>query len=253
MILAHPYVKYQIFIIYFIMILLMGSCATESPIPSSCRQLLLVITSEWESNTGTLQYFEREHAKSFWGRQSGAIPVVVGRNGLGWGMGLHQSCLKRPVKKEGDGRSPAGVFYLGPVVGYSKPVDMTDLKMFYLQAGQSIQCVDDVQSRYYNQIVDSTRVQKPDWASHEKMKRDDGLYRLVIVINHNTKSPIAGKGSCIFFHIWRNAQSATAGCTAMDAEYLETIIHWLDQGKNPVLVQLPRSIYFKNKKTWRLP
>jgi L,D-peptidoglycan transpeptidase YkuD (ErfK/YbiS/YcfS/YnhG family) len=49
---------------------------------------------------------------------------------------------------------------------------------------------------------------------HEKLKRKDHKYDLLIPINYNTKKPIVGLGSCIFIHLTKNYEP-TAGCIAL--------------------------------------
>ena len=49
---------------------------------------------------------------------------------------------------------------------------------------------------------------------HEKLKRTDYKYNLLIPIKYNFKKPIAGKGSCIFIHITKDYRP-TAGCIAL--------------------------------------
>jgi L,D-peptidoglycan transpeptidase YkuD (ErfK/YbiS/YcfS/YnhG family) len=49
---------------------------------------------------------------------------------------------------------------------------------------------------------------------HEKLKRKDNKYDLLIPINYNTRKPIVGLGSCIFIHLTRNYKP-TAGCIAL--------------------------------------
>jgi D-alanyl-D-alanine dipeptidase len=63
----------------------------------------------------------------------------------------------------------------------------------------------------------------------------------------------AGGGSCIFLHIWKNSESGTAGCTAMERENLETILKWAETAKNPVLIQLPEDSYEQFQSKWKLP
>ena len=50
---------------------------------------------------------------------------------------------------------------------------------------------------------------------HEKLKRKDYKYDLMIPIKYNFKNPITGKGSCIFIHLTKNYKS-TAGCIALE-------------------------------------
>ncbi len=81
---------------------------------SSSRQIVVVRTGNWQAFTGTLQRYQRASVSAPWQAVGFSIPVVVGRNGLAWGIGLHamdQSML--PVKIEGDGKAPAGLFSLG--------------------------------------------------------------------------------------------------------------------------------------------
>ena len=70
---------------------------------------------------------------------------------------------------------------------------------------------------------------------------------------YNTYPVEKSKGSCIFLHIWKDALTGTAGCTAMERRNLERIVGWLAPAKNPYLVQLTENEYGKYKKTWKLP
>jgi len=47
-------------------------------------------------------------------------PRELGRAGLAWGLGLHGNPpFPGPIKREGDGRSPAGAFELSSAFGYA--------------------------------------------------------------------------------------------------------------------------------------
>ena len=94
------------------------------PIPSSCHQIVLVLTDSSKATNGTLYYFDRDGTNTEWILSNEKIPVVIGRNGLAWGIGLHEdtNISNFPIKEEGDGKSPAGVFNLISVFGY-KPAD----------------------------------------------------------------------------------------------------------------------------------
>ena len=132
-------------------------------------------------------------------------------------------------KREGDGKTPSGVFKLGQAFGYAPGVTT---RLAYRQAGPDDFWVDDPQSPQYNQWV----VGKPTATSFERMKRDDEYYRLGVVIEYNTDPIVSGLGSAIFLHIWGSADSSTAGCVALAAEDVTALLRWLDRRQHPVIV-----------------
>jgi len=58
-----------------------------------------------------------------------------------------------------------------------------------------------------------------------------------MVIEYNTENPVAGKGSAIFLHIWRDENSPTAGCTAVSEENIVKLMKWLDPSLSPLILQ----------------
>lgn len=220
-------------------------------LPVQPRQMVLVVTPDWQAVNGQLQRYELDDQT--WRPVGQKINVVVGRNGLGWGAGLHPMPEVGPQKHEGDGRSCAGVFALRYAFGYAPPEKVPGIKIPYVQCTTNLECVDDTNSSHYNQLVDRATVPNPDWRSSEKMLMKNGQYRLGIVVEHNTSPPVPGGGSCIFLHIWLGPGIGTAGCTAMREGDIETLVAWIDATASPVLVQLPEPEYQRLKKPWRLP
>jgi D-alanyl-D-alanine dipeptidase len=247
------------------MICLASSALAKGHQPAALRtstQILVVTTSDWNAVAGTLQPYERKGAHGRWKAVGPPIPVVVGQNGLGWGAGAApEADLGRrgagdsvplgPVKREGDDRSPAGIFRLGTSFGYaaSQPAEW---KMPYVSLTPSVECVDDPHSKFYNRVLDRATV-SPDWKSSEQMLRSDELYRWGLVVDHNTDPVTPGVGSCVFLHIWPGAGRGTSGCTAMEEKNLETLLAWLDPARKPLLVQLPRPQYQRLRRRWKLP
>ena len=217
----------------------------QQPLRKS-RQLLVVTTDSWPDSRGTMSIFERNGDSSWW--QSGPrIDVVVGRAGLGWGRGMIDTkSLPGPVKREGDDTAPAGVFRLGSVFGFRR-----ETKMPFVNLSKNMVAVDDPRSRYYNRIIDISKINIADWKHAEKLFGVDA-YKSGIVVEHNVP-PKAGAGSCIFLHVWKNTNTSTSGCTAMSERDLTRIIHWLDPEKNPLLVQMPRPVYRGLRAEWNLP
>ena len=217
------------------------------------RQLILVTNDAWQSVSAQLACFERAAPNASWNKVFGPSPAVIGRNGLAWGIGLHGSSPPgENLKREGDGRAPAGVYALEQAFGYAPPKEARVSKFPYMHLTSSIEGIDDPGSRYYNRIVDSRTVDRKDWRSSEQMRRNDELYRWGIIVSHNARQ-YPGYGSCIFLHGWMSASEGTAGCTALPIAQVETIVRWLDQAKHPILVQLPLAKYEQLKVPWKLP
>jgi L,D-peptidoglycan transpeptidase YkuD (ErfK/YbiS/YcfS/YnhG family) len=225
--------------------------AAELPWDDS-GQLILVVAADWNASKATLRTYAR--VADGWQPAAEAMPVVIGRSGSAWGIGLHpvQSGVQ---KKEGDGRSPAGVFGLGSAFGYAS-VYATALPYAAMDADDW--CIDDPDSPYYNRLVDASDVGAAAVArSTEPMRRDlhadgDQRYQLGFVIEHNAMA-MKHAGSCIFAHLWKSADSATAGCTAMAAADMRRLLEWLDPAQKPLFVLLPVNEYRRLRAEWQLP
>ena len=182
-------------------------------------QALVVAVPTSTATTGTAQRFERATTADPWRAVGEPVTISVGAGGV-W-----------EHKREGDLRSPSGVFAMGPVFG---KLPRGRVRAPYARAQANDVCVDDPTSPAYGMIskidafpADST------WRSAERLT----MYERAIVVGYN-RSPIApGVGSCIFLHAWGQPAEPTAGCTAMDRAHLERLAHWLDPDAHPVLVQ----------------
>lgn len=58
-------------------------------------------------------------------------------------------------------------------------------------------------------------VRAPHAFSHERLRRPDPLYDLVLVTGWNMRPARPGRGSAIFVHRWRRPGAPTAGCVAL--------------------------------------
>lgn len=223
------------------------------PIGEKKTQLVTVVSDDWDAFRASLRRYERLPGGP-WTEVGVPIDVVLGHAGYGWGRGLHGTDAPHgrsgPAKREGDGRSPAGVFELGPMYGYG-PSPPPGTSLSYVESTSSLRCVDDPASLHYNRIVSASDEPK-DWNSAEHMLRGDDLYETAIVVHHNTASPVPGAGSCIFLHVWDGPDVVVRGCTAMAKPALRTLSNWLERN-GAVLVALPRSEYEALAKAWDLP
>ncbi|HOU50024.1 MAG TPA: L,D-transpeptidase family protein [Smithella sp.] len=149
-----------------------------------------------------------------------SIHAVAGRNGF----------AAAGEKKEGDGKTPSGIFPLKTTFGYPASVKT---KMPYRQSLEDDIWVDDVNADDYNRWG---KKQETLAASFEMMKRDDDQYKYGIVIEYNTDPVIRGNGSAIFLHIWKCPGLPTAGCVAVSEENILKILQWLDPAASPLII-----------------
>lgn len=226
--------------------------AVASPLAGS-RQLVVVVAENFNDHQARLRRFERS-GDGPWEPVGDDVAVTLGKNGLAWGRGLHGAALDDgPVKVEGDGRSPAGVFTFGTAFAYSPENLWTSPKLPLHRVTDRTVCVETITSASYNRIVDEDTVAAPDWSSPDRMLRPDGLYRYGLMVDHNAPDTRPGAGSCIFFHLWRRPGAPTVGCTAMNEPAILVILSWIDAAKKPLLVQLPRPDLERLAMTWGSP
>jgi L,D-peptidoglycan transpeptidase YkuD (ErfK/YbiS/YcfS/YnhG family) len=216
------------------------------------KQLVVVVSDDWDATTATLQKFE--WINDTWQEVASAFPVNLGRTGLAWGLGLHPTQTGY-YKKEGDGKATAGIFDLSTTFGYL-PDAVTDMP--YQPMSANHYCMDVNQSPLYNQIVDENTVGKEAVeGSTEPMRRDihkegQSIYKKGIVLDHNPEN-ISDKGSCIFLHLWFGPEVPTAGCTSMEEPKMDQLLAWLKPEKNPRYLALPKDEYKKKQAEWGLP
>jgi len=167
-----------------------------------------------------IKVYALEKHDSAWRQVFGPIEAVIGRNGF----------APAGEKREGDGRSPSGIFPLKLVFGYG---ETSPTRMPYRQAREEDLWVDDPESPDYNRWVERGVTAA---ASFERLRRDDDLYKYGIVIGYNTDPVVKGHGSAIFLHVWRGRHSPTAGCVAVSEDDLLRILAWLDPAAHPMIV-----------------
>lgn len=215
------------------------------------RQMVLVVTPEWGATTGVMHRYVRGSEAEPWQRIGSEVPIVVGRTGLAWDDAQPAARSGEPMKREGDGKSPAGAFALDTAFGFDLRQIVPWIRMPYVQLRASTECVDDPRSAHYNTIVDRDRVPRVDWTSSERM-REIEQYALGVHVAYNAP-PRPARGSCIFLHIWAGPNSVTAGCTAMTEPALRELMGWLDPARRPMLVQLPAVALERVRGDWGVP
>ena len=113
-------------------------------------------------------------------------------------------------KKEGDRKSPKGIFNIENLYyrrdRMNKPE--TSLKCVKIKNNMGW-CYDVNFPTKYNKLI---KINKK--IRHEKLKRKDNKYDLLIPIKYNFRKPLPGLGSCIFIHLTKNYEP-TAGCITL--------------------------------------
>lgn len=194
------------------------------------NQQVISITPDSSSTTAKLFLVEK-------GAIQASFKGMIGRNGLS------------SNKKEGDGNSPAGIFPLIFGFGHLNQIDNPNFP--YTKVSKDSHCIDDVNHPQYNRIL--YHFKKPKNISSENLLEVGAPYELAIAVDYNSlapddkKSPIKGKGSCIFLHIWKLSKNGkslpTAGCTSMSKENMRRIMKWIDTKKKPILIQYTEAEY----------
>jgi D-alanyl-D-alanine dipeptidase len=226
-----------------LLLLLAATLASaQSDLVAKADKLIVVTTPDWNSVRGTLTRYVRSHGK--WKQLGNPVSIVVGKSGMAWDPALATG--DGPVKREGDGRSPAGIYPVTQTFGFAPSLGGSPN---YFSLTPATECVDDVNSSHYAHIVNNEKVSK-DWNSSEHMRSIE-LYRWGAVVPYNMSNTKPAAGSCIFLHIAPASGNGTAGCTAMPEANIEEIVHWI--GKGAVLVQMPETQYAAVKKTLGTP
>lgn len=124
-------------------------------------------------------------------------------------------------KREGDLKTPLGLYRIGGAFGLRKPY--TNLDWFKI-SNKSRWCTGD--GRYYNSYTDKR------WLKNcEDMWKYRKEYRYGFVIEYNMgKGAVDKMGSAIFFHC---KTSPTAGCIGVKGGDMVRILEWLNKEKEP--------------------
>ena len=113
-------------------------------------------------------------------------------------------------KKEGDNKTPQGTFKIENIYFRKDRLKKPKTKLKCIEINKNMGWSNDVNyPKKYNKLINTVENYK-----HEKLKRDDYKYDLLIPVKYNYNKPVSGKGSCIFIHLTKNYKP-TAGCVAL--------------------------------------
>lgn len=226
--------------------------AAAFELTANSTQCLVGTTEGWNDSTVTLTLYVKSN--SAWKPVSDSWKARLGKSGLVWGKGLHPVPAGAATKKEGDNRSPAGVFAIGGAWGYDAAI-RKQAALPYAQVTTRDLWVEDSGSPQYNKHIVLDHEPATAWEKKQQMKQNDPAHSLKLFIAHNAPpKAVPDAGSAIFFHIWRaNGARPTSGCTTMEKTRLQWLISQVDPARQPLYVLLPKEDYQKYRAAWRLP
>ncbi|SFA90313.1 L,D-peptidoglycan transpeptidase YkuD, ErfK/YbiS/YcfS/YnhG family [Poseidonocella pacifica] len=132
------------------------------------------------------------------------FPCAIGRGGI------------TSNKREGDGATPRGVHRITGLL--YRPDRLARPAPWAAPIGPTDLWSDDAGDAQYNSLV-----QAPYAHSHERLRRADPLYDLVLLTDWNWPASVPGRGSAIFLHQWRRPRFPTEGCIAFRRDHLQEI------------------------------
>lgn len=207
-------------------------------------------SSNSSSNSGVNQSFVANMSIS---RQTTQAITVVGNGGSYATLTLHTkrngiwtetlSCSARvgkngitSNKREGDGKTPTGIYSFGQAFGVA---GNPGTSRGWLQVNNNHYWVDDVNSPYYNKLVDASQT-GIQWSSAEHLIGYPTAYKYAIAVNYNTACT-PGAGSAIFLHC--STGGSTAGCISVSQVNMIRILQSLQGDTLIGIYQNSNSLY----------
>jgi L,D-peptidoglycan transpeptidase YkuD (ErfK/YbiS/YcfS/YnhG family) len=148
-----------------------------------------------------------------------AVPVALGRTGI------------KADKREGDGGTPRGRFRPLRLWWRADRLPRPRTLLPVRRIGPDDAWCEDPQDRRYNHAFRRSANEPGD-----RLRRADGLYDMIIEIDHNTRPRVAGRGSAVFIHVARPGFAPTAGCIALRPSDLKMLLSRMNS-KTRILIQ----------------
>ena len=179
----------------------------------------LVVTYKLDGKDKGYKVMGLEKSKGKWKLAIAPVKASTGRNGF----------AQENEKKEGDGKTPNGLYALGQLYSYEKDVDT---KIHFQQVDSLDKWIDDSSSNDYNKYVRGETSAK----SFEHLKLNSIDYKYCMVIEYNTNPVVKGKGSAIFFHVANEKYAPTAGCVAIAENDMLQFLKWFKPRKKKAML-----------------
>ncbi|HET6965569.1 MAG TPA: L,D-transpeptidase family protein [Acidimicrobiales bacterium] len=202
-----------------------SNLASQLASTGSARQLITVTAAGWGTSAATVELWQR--SGGCWTAVAGPWSGFIGENGF------------TNQKVEGDGRTPTGLYGLGPVM-YGNAANPGTREPYHV-----LQCGDwwdeDPNSPQYNTFqavgCDGGQPRQTFGGGSEALWQETAPYPSFAVIDYNTGPIIKGAGSGIFFHAATGGP--TVGCVSVPLADLDLALRWLDPSQAPAFVMGP--------------
>lgn len=175
------------------------------------------VTAPAGSDRGTLELWQRGPR---WERTL-SVTAWVGAEGIS------------SRASEGSAFSPEGTFALTEGFGRVPDVD-SEIPYLAIDPSNTWWWVSDTESPWYNQKYRCAEAECPfDTTVSENLGRTDPHYNYALVIDYNRFPVIPKRGSAFFVHV--ESGGATAGCVAVTADAMRTLLATLQPSRKPVI------------------
>ncbi|HXW48877.1 MAG TPA: L,D-transpeptidase family protein [Xanthobacteraceae bacterium] len=141
-----------------------------------------------------------------------AFQVATGRSGI------------KASKREGDGATPSGRFHPVQLWWRADRLIRPRVLLPVRRIGPNDSWCEDPRDRRYNRAFRRSANEPGD-----RLRRTDGLYDLIVEIDHNSRPRVAGLGSAVFIHVARPGFAPTAGCIALTRKELLQLLSRLSR------------------------
>ena len=142
--------------------------------------------------------------------------------------------LPAPLKREGDGASPIGVWPIRRVLYRADRLAAPQTALPLSAIAPDDGWCDAAEDPAYNRSV-----KLPYPASAERMAREDHVYDIVVILGHNDDPVVPGAGSAIFWHLAQPDWRPTEGCVAVDLDTMRAALAAAQPGDQLEIAALP--------------
>jgi L,D-peptidoglycan transpeptidase YkuD (ErfK/YbiS/YcfS/YnhG family) len=184
----------------------------------SINQLLVVYNEKPDQNLGRLVVMEKKNNE--WQVVSTPKTIGIGRKGF----------AAPGTKREGDNKSPTGIYRLGQLFCYDKIVST---RMPFIQTTSEDKWIDDPGSADYNRYIrGGTQA-----VSFENLKISSDEYKYCFVIEYNMHPVVKGMGSAIFLHLSEGEKpNPSSGCVVVTEKDMEWLLNWMNPESKPSIL-----------------